>query len=386
MKILKKDFSHGKITFRIEVADDLYYLADIISKGDRVTSKTKRRIDHGEGKIRAERADKETVTLEIQVETVEFDRTVDRLRVTGKIYEGKDIAPTGDFHTINLKEGMTLTVAKDFWSTTDLIKVEDSTKTVKVKVLLLAIEDGVCSIGLLRDYGIKLSGTISKTMSGKNEPEKKRTEEIAFFESLVDAIEMDAEGLDRIVIAGPAFYKSNFFKYFQEKNPELAKKAVIEDVSTGGERGLQEIVKRGIIERIVKEWKVQQEVKKLKEFFEEFSKNSAMFAYGLKAVEYSTNMGAVKSLLISNSTLKKAKIEKNETLENLLKSIKDMRGEIIIVSGEHDLGKQLEGLGGIAAILRFRLEIPSYKKNREGYQRNAHTRSNKNRACSCCRA
>lgn len=356
MKILKKDLGHGKMTFRIEVADDLYYLADIINKGDRVTSRTKRRIDYREGLIRAERIRKEPVTLEIQVDTVEFDRTVDRLRATGRIYKGPETVATGDHHTLNLQVGMTLTVTKDYWTTADLLKVEDASKTIRAKVLLLAIEEGTCSIGLLRDYGVKLSGTISRTLSGKDEPEKKRSEEIAFFEELTEAIGNEAEGLDRIVIAGPAFYKENFLKYLKEKNPELAAKSVIENVSTGGEHGLQEIVKRGIIEKIVKEWKVQQEVKKMTEFFEEFSKPAGLAVYGLKGIDYAKTMGAIKSLLISNSTLKKAKIEKNKELESLLSEIKEMKGEITIVSNEHDLGKQLEGLGGLAATLRFRVE------------------------------
>src|SRR3989344_2544995 len=210
MKILKKDFSHGKITFRIEVADDLYYLADIINNGDRVMSKTKRRLESRDDVNRPDRIEKETITLEIIAEAIEFDRTIDRLRATGRIYKGPDSVPTGDHHTINLKEGMTLTVGKDFWGTADLLKVEDASKTIKAKVLLLAIEDGVCSIGMLRDYGVKLIATISRTLSGKDEPEKKRSEEISFFEELIEVIESNAEALDRIVIAGPAFYKDNF--------------------------------------------------------------------------------------------------------------------------------------------------------------------------------
>ena len=358
MKIIKKDLAHGKMTFRIEVADDLYYLADIIGKGDRVMSKTKRRLESRDDVNRPDRIEKETITLEIAAETVEFDRTIDRLRVTGKIYKGPDSVPTGDHHTINLKEGMTLTVGKDFWGTADLLKVEDAAKTIKAKIMLLAIEDGVCSIGMLRDYGVKLSATINRTISGKNEPEKKHSEEVSFFDELIEVIESESENLDRIVIAGPAFYKDNFLKYLREKNEVLAGKAVIENVSTGGERGLQEIVKRGIIERIVKEWKVQQEVEKMTEFFEEFSKDSGMAVHGLKGVDYAKTMGAIKNLLISNSTLKKAKIAKNKELENLLSEIKEMKGEITIVSNDHDLGKQLEGLSGLAATLRFRIQAP----------------------------
>ena len=82
-----------------------------------------------------------------------------------------------------------------------------------------------------------------------------------------------------------------------------------------------------------------------------------MAVYGLKNVDYAKTMGSIKHLLISNSTLKKGKIEKNKALDELLSDIKGMKGDITIVSNEHDLGKQLEGLGGLAATLRFRIEI-----------------------------
>jgi len=178
MKIIKKELNKNRITFRLEIADDLYYLADILTKGDRAISKTKRRMEERQGVERAERSEKELVTLEIEVETVEFDRTVDRLRVSGKICQGPESVPTGDFHTLNFVPGMVLTITKEFWGTADLLKVEDAAKAIRAKVLLLAIEDGLCSFGLLRDYGIKLAGTISHSLSGKREPEKKRAEEV----------------------------------------------------------------------------------------------------------------------------------------------------------------------------------------------------------------
>ena len=69
MKIVKKILNVGKITLRVEVADDLFYLADIISKGDKVISMTKRRVEvHTKGDVkRAERVDKKPVKLGVHV-------------------------------------------------------------------------------------------------------------------------------------------------------------------------------------------------------------------------------------------------------------------------------------------------------------------------------
>jgi len=34
--------------------------------------------------------------------------------------------------------------------------------------------------------------------------------------------------------------------------------------------------------------------------------------------------------------------------------VRETRGKVLVVSTEHDAGRQLKGLGGIAALLRFK--------------------------------
>ena len=38
-----------------------------------------------------------------------------------------------------------------------------------------------------------------------------------------------------------------------------------------------------------------------------------------------------------------------------MKTVDSTKGDIIIISSDHEAGKKLDGLGGIAAILRFKL-------------------------------
>ena len=42
-------------------------------------------------------------------------------------------------------------------------------------------------------------------------------------------------------------------------------------------------------------------------------------------------------------------------VEKIMKTTENSKGDIIIVSSEHDGGNKLDGLGGIGAILRFKL-------------------------------
>jgi len=176
-----------------------------------------------------------------------------------------------------------------------------------------------------------------------------------FFSKVADAVEKDIEGVDRIIIAGPGFTKDNFKKYLDENKKNVAKLVLLENVSMGGEKGLQEIIKRGIIERVVKDTKIQQEVTALNELLTEISKDSGLAVYGLDQVENAVNAGAVKTLLITNVVFRKAKADKNARMNNMIKTVEALKSDVMIVSTEHDLGMQLHGLGDIAAVLRYKI-------------------------------
>ena len=46
---------------------------------------------------------------------------------------------------------------------------------------------------------------------------------------------------------------------------------------------------------------------------------------------------------------------REKQLERLMKSVEDARGKVMVVSDYHEAGKKLEAIGGIAALLRFKL-------------------------------
>jgi len=355
MKIIKKDLKSGKIVVRIEVVDDLWYLSDILSSGDTLISKTKRRMENERGLIKAERAEKVTITLGIEIEKVEFDPHVDRLRVHGTIVSGPENIPKGSAHTINVHEGLVLTIVKEEWSSSEMLKLKDAQDIIHEKVLLAAIEDGECALGWLRNYGIKSLGEIKHSISGKKEVKQKEIETTQFFAEIVGVVNQYAEGLDRIIIAGPGFVKDGFVKYVKEKKVPWASKTLVESVSMGGNKGLEEIVKRGIIGRVVKDAKMEKEIAAIEKLFEAIKKDEGLSAYGLKEVQAVTKMGAVETLLVTNELLREYKFKHDPEIENVLKTVEGSSGSILIVSGEHEESKRLHGLGGIAALLRYRV-------------------------------
>jgi len=53
--------------------------------------------------------------------------------------------------------------------------------------------------------------------------------------------------------------------------------------------------------------------------------------------------------------LRESSDEKRLELEKIMREAEEKSGQITVVSTEHEAGHKLDGLGGIAALLRFQI-------------------------------
>ena len=63
--------------------------------------------------------------------------------------------------------------------------------------------------------------------------------------------------------------------------------------------------------------------------------------------------GAIQELLVSESLLKNSNVKERGKLEKLINLVEKQRARVHFLSTFYPAGKQLEGLGGLAAVLRF---------------------------------
>jgi protein pelota len=82
--------------------------------------------------------------------------------------------------------------------------------------------------------------------------------------------------------------------------------------------------------------------------------------YGPSEVEKAVEKGAVGQgggvLLINNSLFRSQEIGVRKRWVALVDKVKEEGGDARVLSSDHESGKRLEGLGGIAAILTFPLD------------------------------
>ena len=352
MKILKQDRKNGFIEVFPEILDDLWHLSHIISRGDHISSKTTRRIQDTTGdKLRSDRGVKKTFFLGLKVQNISFHVFTGKLRITGIITKGpEEIIPLGSHHTIEVKLNNPLKINKFKWSKWDIERLEDAIEaSKKLSAIIIVLEDDIANIGLIRQFGIEYYGPIIGNIPGKRVIDKNRPKIVLnFYKTIIDSI-LKFDSIETIILAGPGFYKNDFLKYLKDKHNELAKKSIVENTGAGGRAGIHEVLKKGIVEKTTSENRIAYEMANVDFLLTKIATEPGKVVYGKKETVDAAYAGAIEKLLIVD------KIIARENLEKIMNLVENTKGEIMIISSEHDGGKQLESLGGIGAILRYNI-------------------------------
>ena len=152
--------------------------------------------------------------------------------------------------------------------------------------------------------------------------------------------------LKGILVGGPIPTKDEFLdnEYLVTK----LKEKVIGRIDIGGsdESGLKELVKKS--QDILADQEIIKEKKILDKFFETLGEKPNMAAYKEKEIRKALGYGAVKMLILSKNIDKKLSKELSKLAKNISSSIE-------IVSIDTEEGEQFNNLGGIGAILRFKV-------------------------------
>lgn len=351
MKILKKDYRKGYVRLKVENLDDLWYLTYVIDKSDLLKSKTYRKIKLGSETDRNKKVVKKPAVLSIEVEKYEFSKYSNVLRVSGIIKEGPDDIPLGDHHTINIETGTDFSLQKQDFLKYQIDKIEESAKEGKSKIFVVVHDREEAYFALIKKYGYELLGNIKGQVAKKADV---KTESSDFYAEIKKAIEeYDAKyNFSGIIVASPGFWREYIQKIM--KDP-IKKKIVYATCSSVGESGINEVIKRPETQNVLKQEKYAEEIKKIEELLEEIGKNNKA-EYGLLAVKKAVDFGAVADLLVTDDLIhKKRQEDKFEEIDFLMRKTESMQGNIHIISSEHEGGKKLDGLGGIAAILRYKI-------------------------------
>lgn len=340
MKVLFFDKKQGVAKVLVETLEDLWHLENILEEGDKISSSTTRTVKFGD------KEEKKPVFITISLEDVKFSKSVNRLRLRGKIISGKpeDFVQLGRYHTIDAELDGKISILKK-WKSFQIKRLKEAEKERKrplVKIVAMDEEKAITAV--LRGFGVEYGPEIHNKGSKRGDDYEKHTQQ--YYGDLQKYLENSKE---KILIAGPGFAKDNFKKFLKDKNPELSKSIILDSCSYAERSGVNELLKRGVFERIVGEQRLEKEEKLIEEFIKQLNKEG-LVVYGLEEVSKAIDSGAISKLLILDELLRKDK-----KVQKLVELAEKLRAELTIFSKEGDSGIKLKGFGGIAAFLRFRI-------------------------------
>ena len=284
-----------------------------------------------------------------------FDALMKRLRLLGIIREApyELEGEIGKHHTLNIRPGTALEIQKEAWGRYQLELIERACSKKPRPLIVVCLDD--------EDYCVALVGTrdVEALAEGRNTatagaPSKEEALK-PFFKEVLDALRRAWEEHRRpIAVIGPSFERSLFLSALRREMPELAKDVVsTRGVSTGGLSGIYEALRAGVLAKALSEARLIEEAEAVRELLARLGRGDGSVAYGLDDVRYACSVGAVELLLVSDAVLRDADEGLRLELEDLMMDVEAKRGRVMIIGSNHEAGRNLLSLGGIAALLRF---------------------------------
>lgn len=346
MRILGEDPAGDGVKVLIETDEDIWHLYNVVEAGDLVTASTTRREEKASDKIRAERAEKKRMTLGVRIEKIEFSEDDLRLKLLGTIETGpQDI---GQHHTLIFETGDSLLITKRHWRDTQLERLKRAVSdSRKPRIVFVSLDQDEATVAVLRQYGLKEVATVRSGRSGKQYAEKPQAD--GYHDEIVSKVVPLMEPNMPVVLLGPGFEKESLSDDMKKARPEMFGKLHVYHTGQCGMAGVNELIKTGMGGDLLRESAVGSEIEAVEQLMTEIGRNGPA-TYGTEEVRSAALAGAVEKLLVLDSKVRE------QDLDDIVRSVESQKGTVIVVSGQHDGGKELASLGGMGAILRYRME------------------------------
>ncbi len=332
----------NEIVLRPESNEDLWHLEKIVKQGDKVRAITERKREEASGTTR------EKMRLTLEIDKTEFHKGYRKLKILGTILEGpEDLVSLGSHHSFYISPFETLTIIKEKWSKHELDRLKQAKEESKQpKITVTIMDERKAEVFTIKQYGLEKKGEMSLPGRGKYA----ETEGIE--ESYKQVLQiMKRTEKDKYVVAGPGFEGDNFMKYLEKEDPKMKKKVSRVKTNNIGQNGVYEIIREGKIDKILLKSRLKRETKAIDELIRQIASEEGNATYGRDEVEKAIGYGAVEKLVVLDEEL----FKNEEKVNKMMEKTEQKKGKTIVVSKENPESQKLRSLGGIGAILRYKV-------------------------------
>ncbi|KAL8743871.1 MAG: hypothetical protein Q9190_003825 [Brigantiaea leucoxantha] len=379
MRLIKQAFERdgsGFVTLFPEEPEDMWHAYNLIRPNDLLRASALRRITT-ESSTGSTSSTRIHTTLTIRVTGIDFDTQSAQLHVSGRIAEETKFTKVGQYHTLDLELQRNFTLEKDGedgWDSVAIGIVKEACDPVKsADVWAIVMQEGMANLAVLTGARTvlrqRVDVSVPRKRGGSAGDHDKGLER--FFQTTLETLlrHIDLNESKPILLASPGFTASSFQKFVLDtatktgNKPLLAQRAnlVVVHSSSGHLHSLNEILQSPEVLARLKDTQYARETRLMDELMSLLRKDDGRAWYGPGEVEKAVEKGAVGRgggvLLISNALFRAQDVAIRKRWVRLVDKVRDVEGgEVRVLSSEHESGKRLDGLSGIAAILTFPLD------------------------------
>jgi protein pelota len=341
MKIIKFYESVGTLKLRVDTLEDLWTVQRIIFPNDIVKSESERKFKSNE----TDKGELKKVMITLRVEKTELDKDAVRLRVLGKIVDGKPLeyVKINSYHTINIAPGDVFDVIKSEWHdyVIDVVRnaVSDS-KRPRLGIIVLDEEKALPAY--LLGYGLEFKNEIYSKLSKRMSPKDFAEQQKKYFDEIIKTVKDMV--VDTVVVAGPGFTREDVKAYGESSGAikKINKKILFENISNSERSGVYELIKSDKFARILEKERIRTEFRLIEEFLTNLSTGKSK--YGLENVSIALENMEVNTLFVNDSMLGDLAVQK------LLEDAEEGKVKIEVFNSTDEVGMQLHSFKDIACI------------------------------------
>lgn len=355
MKVTKIKDSENRVIITTEEPDDLFNLRRVLEIGDSIIADTTRVIKQDKEFSRPDRGERVKVRINLRIEKIGFDNTIDRLKVFGVIISSNnENIPKGLHHSITIKINDTVMIEKQQWHNNDLRIL---TKSIgEFKSILISMDSQEAAIAILNGTNLKINPNIYSGKSGKRYNDQKNTSnEKNYFEEIKKILEVYKEEYKlKVIVFGPGETKRKFLNYLKEKYQynTIFDFIIIEGIETSGEDGVFVFLRSDAMKEVLNNTKIAMVSMILDKVMHQINKGEKKFTIGIKETEYANDLNAVDMLIYSDKVFSEIQEEK---FVKLLNEMENKNVKIFATDSSTDIGMRVSSLGGIIALLRYQI-------------------------------
>ena len=396
MRLIKQHIDRdgsGSVTLYPEEPEDMWHAYNIIRPTDLLTASAIRRVTTESSSTGSTSSQRVHTNLTIRVKSLDFDPQAGQLHVSGQIAKENRYTKIGQFHTLDLELLRNFTLEKEVegshggegWDSVARAQLADAIdQTRGTEAVAVVMEEGIANICFLTQFQTilrqKVEVSVPRKRAGAGRSADHDKGLSRFFTTTLETLMRQLEGLLEgkdsstsfpILLASPGFTAAGFLKQINEtassKGDKLLqdlvkrKAFVVVHSSSGHLHSLNEVLKSPEVMARLKDTKYMRETSLMDNFFALLRRDDGRAWYGPKECEMAVEKGAVGRgggvLMISNNLFRSQEVATRRRWVRLVDQVRDVDGgEVRVLSGDHESGRRLEGLGGIAAILTFPLD------------------------------